>query len=518
MNKEKLIIVAKSFSVLAIVFALCFLIARPVNLVNLDLGRHLKNGELILHNLGNLQLLQQLLYTNFYSYTEQSFPFVMHHWGGGVIFYIVYSLLGISGTELTYILLTCVAFLLLFDTTRRFTSFWWTSGVSILLLPIISYRTEVRPEVFSVFLTSLLVWFLFVLKPKLNNKWVWAVPVLFLVWANIHIYFIFGLLLAIAFFIQEGKLDKKLRIKNWTLVTTSILACCITPFGFKSLLYPFLIFKEYGYTIVENKSIYFLQNFGIHNLAYDWYEIALIILILGFLVWLVFKTQQQKIQVLLNQKTLLVAFCISFAALGFLATRNISQGGLLMLPLSLVLWESLSSIRKKSLWDINKAVFTFLILLVTVSINLKYNYSNYTRAYIGELPGDRLAAEFIKQNNIQGPIFNNYDIGGWIIFNLYPDIKPFVDNRPESYSYDFFQKTYIPMQQDYNKFKEVDKKYNFNAIIFDYRDLTNWGQDFLQIIIKKPEWVPVFADDQILVMLKNNQQNSNIIKTYEIQR
>jgi len=57
---------------------------------------------------------------------------------------------------------------------------------------------------------------------------------------------------------------------------------------------------------------------------------------------------------------------------------------------------------------------------------------------------------FFKENNLQGPIFNNYDIGGYLIFNLFPQEKVFVDNRPETYSSEFFQEDYIPMQEDYD--------------------------------------------------------------------
>jgi len=41
------------------------------------LGRHIKNGELVLN--GDFGILK----SNFYSYTEPDFPVINHHWGGG---------------------------------------------------------------------------------------------------------------------------------------------------------------------------------------------------------------------------------------------------------------------------------------------------------------------------------------------------------------------------------------------------------------------------------------------------
>ena len=47
------------------------------------------------------------------------------------------------------------------------------------------------------------------------------------------------------------------------------------------------------------------------------------------------------------------------------------------------------------------------------------------------LPEINASADFFKTENIKGSIFNNYDIGGYLIFNLFPNQKLFVDNRPE---------------------------------------------------------------------------------------
>ena len=53
-----------------------------IDLTTSDLGRHIKNGEMILD--GQFGVLN----TNFYSYTEPDYEFTNHHWGSGVIFYL----------------------------------------------------------------------------------------------------------------------------------------------------------------------------------------------------------------------------------------------------------------------------------------------------------------------------------------------------------------------------------------------------------------------------------------------
>ena len=89
-----------------------------------------------------------------------------------------------------------------------------------------------------------------------------------------------------------------------------------------------------------------------------------------------------------------------------------------------------------------------------------------------------------------------------------------MDNRPEAYPADFFQKTYIPMQENEEVWKEQDEKYKFNAIIFSYRDYTPWGQTFFARILDDPEWKTVFADSRVVILLKDNERNKDIIAQY----
>jgi len=46
---------------------------------------------------------------------------------------------------------------------------------------------------------------------------------------------------------------------------------------------------------------------------------------------------------------------------------------------------------------------------------------------------DRLAA--------RGPLFNNYDIGGYLLYRGYPRRAMFVDGRNVDYGFDFLEKT-----------------------------------------------------------------------------
>jgi len=81
--------------------------AKKIILVNSDLGRHIKNGEIFFET-------GQIISTNYYSYTEPDLPVINHHWGSGVLFYLIQKLIGFEGLSFIYCLLSAITVFLFF--------------------------------------------------------------------------------------------------------------------------------------------------------------------------------------------------------------------------------------------------------------------------------------------------------------------------------------------------------------------------------------------------------------------
>ena len=224
------------------------------------------------------------------------------------------------------------------------------------------------------------------------------------------------------------------------------------------------------------------------------------------------------------------------SAAALFAIRNFTLFGLIMLPVlsgnikHLLLSASIQrepqrypeddcagSFQVEEFWRnivfITVIIFIFLFTLMNNSQNLSFYQP---RLGLGLLPEVNKAAEFFKRENLKGPIFNNYDIGGYLIYHLYPGERVFVDNRPEAYPANFFQNVYIPMQEDEKIWQEQDKKYNFNVIFFSHQDVTPWGQKFLIERVKDINWVVIYADQYTIIFLKRNMRNLPLIERYEI--
>jgi len=205
-----------------------------------------------------------------------------------------------------------------------------------------------------------------------------------------------------------------------------------------------------------------------------------------------------------------------------LAVRNFSHFGLIALP---ILVFNISEIKSglQNKYNALNIKYTFLILGVIIfGLSFAYNYdyvlARSKRISLELSPLNSMSAEFLKDNKISGPIFNNYDIGGYLIFHLYPDEKVFIDNRPETYPVSFFKHEYIPMQENNEKWNELNKKYNFDIIFFARHDLTPWAQKFLIERVQDENWAPIFVDNYNIIFIKRVNENKDIIEKYEIDK
>lgn len=496
-----------------------FFIANKIDLTTSDLGRHLKNGETVVSSVfSNPGAFNQLVKTNFYSYTYPNYSFVNHHWLSGVIFYFIEKLFGFKGLSLFYIVLSLIVFVLFFKIAQKNSNFTISFLTALLLIPLIAERKEIRPEIFSYLFIALFFWILWhYRRGAISRGWLIVLPIMGIVWANLHIYFIFGLFLIGVFLFAEVLLSNKIhdrefwkRAKNLflTLVFTA-LSFLAQPHILKGALYPLNVLREYGYRLVENQSVWFLQKIGIiSNPNLILFEIIFLLLILSFILLF-----------FVNRKEFSLSFFIlgtTFGILAFLALRNFTLFGLFALT---ILAYNLDKILKKlnlraeSVKTIALTSFLIIAIFTVANISREIFYRNKG---LGLASNNDSSVEFFKKENVKGPIFNNYDIGGYLIYYLFPQEKVFTDNRPEAYPISFFQDIYIPAQENQDVWEEQDKKYNFNVIFFSHRDYTPWGQNFLINRTNDKSWAPVFIDQYAIIFLKRNDLNKNIIEKNEI--
>lgn len=484
-------------------------LTHKINLVTADLGRHLKNGEVFVET-------GHIVNTNFYSYTNPDFPTLNHHWGSGVLFYLVSFIGGFTAVQLFFIMVSMAALAVFFCVAAQQVGLGAAALLAIPIVPLLAERTEVRPEALTSLFAALFFWLLVRFRRD-GQKWkgLWFLPPLMLLWVNTHLYFFLGFAIIGTFLVEYVLTRQWMRLKHLSFVFgATVLAALVNPFGLPGVLAPFTIFRNYGYDLVENKSVFFLERLMMRDPNFTIFKIVFGFLLVSFLIAAVKRHKEIPVS--------FVCLAVGLSAMAWFAIRNFALFGLFALPLvahnvSLLLPISREVVAER-VRQKTAVVLLALLLLVTASGNLAQYFPYWHEFGLGLEPGNTAAADFLNMEKVRGPVFNNYDIGGYLIYYLYPREKVFVDNRPEAYPVAFFKETYIPMQQDETRWREAEQRYDFNAIIFSYHDATPWAQQFLIRRIQDASWIPVFVDSQVLILLKQNNQNKPIIAQYEIPR
>ncbi|HUU42067.1 MAG TPA: hypothetical protein VMW42_14115, partial [Desulfatiglandales bacterium] len=198
----------------------------------------------------------------------------------------------------------------------------------------------------------------------------------------------------------------------------------------------------------------------------------------------------------------------AFLYLSVMAIRNVPLFAIVATPMTILnIYGILDFLRERKFfaakWPVSTPVpvavsmavgflLTALCLGTCVSIanNGLYHRLNYLRTF-GFGVSDTFpheAVEYLKSRNLPGNIFNSSDIGGYLLWQMYPPKQVALDGRWEVYG-DFLDN--IPRLNDPKYFAELTTKYHIEAIILYKRSWeTALMYPWLQI---SPDWQ--FAKD-----------------------
>ncbi|MDD5281234.1 MAG: hypothetical protein PHF69_00835 [Candidatus Omnitrophica bacterium] len=491
-------------------------IVRKINLTVTDLGRHLKNGELFIHNFS-------IPAGNLYSYTCPDYPFINHHWGSGVIFYLIKTFSGFNGLSIFIILISIATLFLFFHVAWKYSSFEIAALVAVIAIPTMASRFRIRPEVFSYFFCALFFWILYNWKNKrIKHNFLILLPILEILWGNLHIYFFIGIILIgiflldclIAFFIHKSK-ETRVFLKQISVVFIfSIIATLLNPATVKGALYPFKILVNFGIDTFDLQSVYQLRKV-IAMTQFDFPPLFYFSLIFNlFLLSWVFVLIK-----LIKRKApfpfIRLALSIIFSFMALTAVRNFAIFGYFALPIIAI---NLRSCIKKDIDNLlgYLIVFLLVILIFFCLFLAKPQFWPDKRTFgIGLEKGTTDAINLFQNEKIQGPVFNNFDTGGYLTYYLYPQQRVFIDNRPEAYPLDL-KNTYLACQKDDTQWERLRSAYNFNVIFFSPHVNTPWGQSFLLRRLLDPLWAPVYVDDYFIIFLRRKGPNQGTIEKYEL--
>lgn len=380
-----------------------------------DLGWHLRYGQ-------QIWAKKSLPRINEFSSLLEGYAWPDHYWFYQTVIYPIYKFSGLWGLTIFNALLMAAAFYLLYTAIKNFR----LEKMLLILLTVYLgwgvFSFGIRSQLLGFFFFNLTLYLLthITAQPRSNKHWMFVLlPLTMLLWANSHGSVILGLILTFSTTLHAiaCKIDKNQKRKIVLTASLSFLATLINPFGFR-------IYREaWRHFAVVDLSKLIAE--WVPPLPMVWWLIALsgAVLILYLLV---------------DNRFSRAALLALFTYWGLKARRNV--------PFYFVLssYIFLSTAKTKEVlaaWCRDKETRGYLsgllvILLLaygllvrlpqTRSANL--SFQNYVQTLpVG--PPTR-AIEFLKNQpeKERGNIFNRYEIGGFLIWQL-PEYKVFVDGR-----------------------------------------------------------------------------------------
>lgn len=517
----------KIVKILVLVLLVVFYASLLTNKIRLpaadDLPRQIMIGQQIVQ--GNWHIL----YENTFSYTEPHFTFYNHHWLSGVIFYLLDTALGWPGLSIFKIVILLTTFGILFKASLKKADFWLVALVSLPAILILQERTGLRPEVFSYLFIAIYIYTLLhaAEHPESNQIW-WLIP-LQLLWVNMHVFFSIGLMLVAGFLLEKiiihwHTLKKNVLVKKAAVVLVAIIIVSfMNPRGVGGVFYRY---PSISLPISENQSIAEYEKYAAANadISVRIFKPVVAAAAVSLIIFGIFRHRQKQ------PKALPIFYFLAILAtiiLSFMVMRGLALFGyMLLLFLPAILNEPWLYLRERMARTNPKIrVIVGKVLIVCLVITLAWctylrgsgTIGGYAERGLGLASMSEGGIHFFQANNLTGPIFNDSDIGSYLIYYLYPQEKVFSDNRfGDAYSSSFWDDTYLPTLGSEIKWQEEFQKYNFNVIfLYQYDGGPNF-REFMYNRMRDPAWVFVYGDAFSIIFVRNVPANQTVIDTYRI--
>ena len=512
-QKTKSSLLSKNYLKLTVFLLLLVFLAilslRPIELD--DVWWHLSAGRFIIEN-------GQIPHTDPFSFANEKTPWVLTQWLGSVTLYSIYAVAGPWGLKIFRVVFFLITLAVFFFYARK------KLPLSFLLILIFTLalglgtRCLLRPLLFNFLLIQLFLIILFHYHRCHNRRWLFFLPPLSILWANLHLgNFMYGAPILLAFWISYGvnyaqqKWGGKAndqqraaavnRFKDLSLILFLHLAgTFVSPYGLENALHPFKIIfipNYANFSVIGLQYIKEVQPPAYIFTAYGWW---FAILFLGA-VFSFIRDQGRDLT-----RALLFVFSLFMFLYGNRAVDFFS------LSAAYIIAEGSRNISLNKTWgtykfskraDILMMLFLALILstMTIREFNTKvflYGRAQRLRFLVEGYDSPSKVVQLLKDSKTAGRIFASDHYGGYLIWNGYPLLKPFVDGRQLNQTAFF---TYLQVRDDPEKlWAAAEKEFQFNMALIDTGLSIN--DKLVAHFADLPTWQLAFVDGESILFVK----------------
>ncbi|HMS33544.1 MAG TPA: hypothetical protein PKC91_05595 [Ignavibacteria bacterium] len=495
-----------------------------------DVFWHLATGRYIVEN-------HHVPSADVFGFVTQGQTWMPFEWGWDVLTYGVYNIGGYTALSVFRSIIFLLIFLILFLILRKFRVSYTIIFLFFTLLSFgIMDRLSPRPHIMSFLFFTLLLYIITEYRyfSRKNFKILYFIPLIFLIWANMHMGIIAGIFLLgiytlseIIIYLKPDKFSSKeipslAKQELYRLIIIfiiSLLVMLVNPNSFSTYVYAYEHTKMKLLETINEWRSPFDEMFG-GGFVTNIYKLFLFggVLILFYAY---------------KRKDLFAAMVfIGFAVYSVRAVR-FTVDYLIIITIFLAISVNYIIVNSKNEWlknfftvnTIPKVIIEVVLLFCIVNIpndKLYLEYLKYYRVSGFGINSDFIPTQmfdFMKENNIpvtgQRPL-NHFGSGGFLIWN-FPESKNFIDSRNLN---DEIFSEYNTLMAKKPGFEKKLKDYDFDYFIYLAPDLVRAPNEMEQTIISymsrhPEEWKLVFWDDKSFLFVKNLPKFKEIIDKFE---
>ena len=494
-----------------LVFALSTGILSQKLLGDAGIGWHIRTGELILKT-------HSVPRVDSFSSTMNGKPWYAWEWLYDILVAVIHHAAGLNGVVFFSALLIALTFALVFQMMR---ARGVTLGIAVVMLLLAVSASSIhfltRPHLFSWLFT--VIWFAaldgFETDGK-SRRLIWL-PVIMLVWVNLHGEFLVGFVLQGVYLIgawarkSDGNSGSDALGRTRALLMTGVLMLVATfanPYGFKLHVHIYRYLSDPF--LMDHIDEFLSPNF--HGLPQKCFAVLLLLTILGVAAA---RTRLRTSQVLV--------LCFAVYT-GLYASRNIPISSILLV---LIVAPVLSTVAGE--WAENSVIsaeirsrlrefaarvngvdsqlrgHAWAVLAVLLGIWICVNRGHLTSRTVMDARFDERrfpvrAVDFLLQSDVHEPVFCPDSWGGYLIYRLYPETQVVVDDRHDLYEAEFLK--------DYLKIVRVGEQWN-QALLQMHANLVLVPKSsaLANLLWEVPEWKSVYQDDTAALFRRQSEEN-----------
>ena len=393
-----------------------------------DIWWHLKVGDWIIDH-------ASVPHSGILSRTAANRPWVAYSWGYEILMSRAYAWFGLIGIGLYGVLLTLAVAYSIYWMLRRLSGNFWLACIGTgVVCSAFLFNGMPRPFFFSITLFAVTLTLLLEAIRSGQVKPLYWLPLIFLLWANLHIQFIYGLFLVGLFvgvnLFQRAteavgfKLDlfspPVLPVKDLTLIGIGcVLATLIGPYSY----HPYQVVYEYSKAKFTYSVIIELQPLSFRGYSHF---AELFLTAAGFFAvgW------RRKLD--LFKLTLMTAASV-------ISYRTMRDAWFVCLPAAACVADAFvphteaeryeSSLSETWLEKLTVAA-AVAVLLAAAANGTDFTQRGLDRAISSAYPVN--AINFLRRNPVQGPLYNALNWGGFLMWYM-PEYPVAVDGRNDLY-------------------------------------------------------------------------------------